>query len=124
MSERKILLLDDNKDLLLIVQIILKSQGYEVVQACCIEEALQKIKCHQPSLIMMDVFIKEQDGRELCSQLKSDPTTSHIKIIMMSGIESENDNLRSIGADDFIPKPFNYDDLLERINRQMEGVEA
>jgi CheY-like chemotaxis protein len=122
--ERKILLLDDNKDLLLIVQIILKGQGYTVVQACCIEEALQKIKIHQPSLIMMDVFIKEEDGRELCSQLKTDPSTSHIKIIMMSGIESDNANLQLIGADDFMSKPFDYNDLLERVNRQMSGVEA
>ena len=122
--ERKILLLDDNKDLLLIVQIILKGQGYTVVQACCIEEALQKIKIHQPSLIMMDVFIKEEDGRELCSQLKADPSTSHIKIIMMSGIESDNANLQLIGADDFMSKPFDYNDLLERVNRQMSGVEA
>ena len=122
MSEKKILLLDDNKDLLLIVQIILKAQGYEVVQASCVEEALQKIKIHRPSLIMMDVFIKEQDGRELCSQLKHDPETSNIKIILMSGIETENANLNCIGADDFIAKPFDYDDLIERVNRQMEAI--
>jgi CheY-like chemotaxis protein len=122
--EKKILLLDDNKDLLLIVQIILKGQGYEVVQACCVEEALQKIKIHQPMLILMDVFIKEQDGRELCSQLKNDPATSHIRIILMSGIETENANLQCIGADDFMQKPFDYDDLLERVSRQMAAVEA
>ncbi|MDQ3279275.1 MAG: response regulator [Bacteroidota bacterium] len=124
MSEKKILLLDDNKDLLLIIQIILKGQGYSVVQACCVDEALQKIKIHQPSLIMMDVFIKEEDGRELCSQLKADPSTSHIKIILMSGIESENANLQLIGADDFLSKPFDYNDLLERVNRQLAAVEA
>ena len=124
MREKKILLIDDNKDLLLIVQIILKSQGYEVVQARCIEEALQKIKIHQPLLILMDVFIKEQDGRELCSQLKNDPATSNIRIILMSGIETENANLQCIGADDFMQKPFDYDDLLERVSRQMTAVEA
>ena len=59
MSDGKILLLDDNKDLLLIVQIILKGQGYEIVQAGCIEEAAQKIKIHRPSLILMDVFFKD-----------------------------------------------------------------
>ncbi len=123
-GEKKILLLDDNKDLLLIVQIILKSQGYEVVQACCVEEAVQKIKVHQPLLIMMDVFIREEDGRELCSRLKADPATSSIRIILMSGIETENANLEYIGADDFIQKPFDYDDLLERVSRQMSGVEA
>jgi CheY-like chemotaxis protein len=106
------------------VQIILKGQGYDVVQAASVEEALQKIKIHQPSLILMDVFIKDQDGRELCSQLKNDPDTSQIKVILMSGIETENANLQFIGADDFIPKPFDYDDLLERVDRQMSSVEA
>ena len=57
-------------------------------------------------------------------QLKSDPATSQMKIILMSGIEADNANLQSIGADDFIPKPFDYDDLLERVSRQMSGVAA
>ena len=124
MNPKKILLLDDNKDLLLIVQIILKAQGYDVVQACCVGEAAQKIKIHHPSLILMDVFIKEEDGREFCSQLKRDVTTDDIKIIMMSGIDAENENLYAIGADDFIAKPFNYDDLLDKVQRHMTAVEA
>lgn len=122
--EKKILLLDDNKDLLLIVQIILKQQGYEVVQSCCIEEATQKIRIHQPALILMDVFIKDEDGRELCSQLKHRPDTQGIKVIMMSGIESDNTLLYAIGADDFIPKPFDYNELIEKVQRQMMQVEA
>jgi two-component system, OmpR family, response regulator VicR len=122
--EKKILLLDDNKDLLLIVQIILKQQGFDVVQSCCIEEATQKIKIHNPSLILMDVFIKDQDGREFCSQLKRDSDTQNIKVIMMSGIESDNSLLYAIGADDFIPKPFDYNELIEKVQRQMMQVEA
>lgn len=124
MNPKKILLLDDNKDLLLIVQIILKAQGYDVVQACCVNEAAQKIKIHQPSLILMDVFIKEEDGREFCSALKRDNDTESIKVIMMSGIDGENENLYAIGADDFIAKPFNYDELLEKVQRQMIAIPA
>jgi len=123
-SEKKILLLDDNKDLLLIVQIILKSQGYDVVQACCVDEAALKIRVHKPALILMDVFIKEEDGREFCSQLKRDEETSQIKVVMMSGIESDNALLYQIGADDFIQKPFDYNDLITKVQRQMTGVEA
>lgn len=89
-NNQKILLLDDNKDLLQIVQIILKGQGYETVLACCIEEASQKIKIHKPALILMDVFISDQDGRELCNQLKHDPDTSNIRIIMMSGYDNNS----------------------------------
>lgn len=123
-SEQKILLVDDNKDLLLIMQIILKGQGYEVVQSCCIEEAAQKIRIHHPALVLMDVFIKDEDGREFCSLIKRNPETSTTKVIMMSGIESDNDSLYVIGADDFIPKPFNYDELLDKVQRQMMQVEA
>ena len=124
MNEGKILLLDDNKDLLLIVQIILKGQGYDTVQAGCIEEGLQKIRIHKPSLILMDVFIKDEDGRELCSRLKHDADTASTRIIMMSGIESDNEQLYQIGADDFMQKPFDYDDLISRVNRQMTAIEA
>jgi DNA-binding response OmpR family regulator len=123
-SDGKILLVDDNKDLLLIVQIILKGQGYDIVQAGCIDEAVQKIKIHKPSLILMDVFIKDEDGRELCSRLKKSNETNGIKIIMMSGIESDSSALYTIGADDFMQKPFDYDDLLQRVQRQMVGVEV
>jgi DNA-binding response OmpR family regulator len=72
----------------------------------------------------MDVFIKDEDGRELCSQLKKNNETAAIKIIMMSGIETDNSSLYTIGADDFMPKPFDYDDLLQRVQRQMVSVEA
>ena len=72
----------------------------------------------------MDVFIKDEDGRELCSQLKRDAETSATRIIMMSGIESDNNLLYMIGADDFIQKPFDYNELLEKVQKQMVQVEA
>lgn len=118
------MLVDDNRDLLLIVQIILKGRGYHVVQACCLEEAEQKIKIHHPSLVLLDVFVKDEDGRELCSKVKQDPATRDMKIILMSGIEAPNASLNFIGADDFLSKPFDYDDLLNRVDRQMMQVEA
>ena len=106
------------------MQIILKGQGYEVVQSSCIDEASQKIRIHKPALILMDVFIKDEDGREFCSLLKRTPETSSTKVIMMSGIESDNELLYSIGADDFIPKPFDYNVLINKVQRQMTQVEA
>lgn len=123
-KEGKILLLDDNKDLLLIMQIILKGQGYDTILAACTAEAQQKIRTHKPSLILMDVFIKDEDGREFCSQLKKDPFTSQTRIILMSGIETTNDSLFVIGADDFMQKPFDYDDLILRVQRQMQQAVA
>jgi CheY-like chemotaxis protein len=118
-SNQKILLLDDNKDLLQIIQIILKGQGYETVLATCIEEAIQKIKIHKPALILMDVFISDQDGREFCSQLKQDEETSSIRIIMMSGYDNNVGVTAWAGADDFMQKPFDYNDLIARVQRQL-----
>jgi CheY-like chemotaxis protein len=119
-SKQKILLLDDNKDLLLIMQIILKGQGYETVVATCTDEAEQKIRIHQPVLILMDVFICEQDGREFCNKLKSNPETSEIRVIMMSGYESQLDLMSWVAADDFMQKPFDYNDLIDRVQKQMD----
>ncbi len=116
---QKILLLDDNKDLLQIVQIILKGQGYETVLASCIEEATQKIRIHKPALILMDVFISDQDGREFCNQLKHDGETSNIRVIMMSGYDNSLGLMSQVSADDFMQKPFDYTDLLNRVQQQM-----
>ncbi len=116
---QKILLLDDNKDLLQIVQIILKGQGYETVLASCIEEATQKIRIHKPALILMDVFISDQDGREFCNQLKHDGETSNIRVIMMSGYDNSLGLMSQVSADDFMQKPFDYTDLLNRVQLQM-----
>jgi len=118
-TNQKILLLDDNKDLLQIVQIILKGQGYETVLASCIEEAAQKIKIHKPALILMDVFISDQDGREFCNKLKNDEETSNIRVIMMSGYDNNLGLMTLVSADDFMQKPFDYNDLLSRVQKQM-----
>jgi DNA-binding response OmpR family regulator len=118
-KNQKILLIDDNKDLLQIVQIILKGQGYETVLACCINEAAQKIRIHKPALILMDVFISDEDGREFCNQLKRDDETSNIRVIMMSGYDNSLGLMQMVSADDFMSKPFDYNDLLHRVHTQL-----
>jgi len=114
----KILLVDDNEDLLLITQIILKGQGYELVLARTIDEAVQKIKIHNPVLILLDVFICNEDGRQFCSRLKREVDTHNIRVILMSGDDLSSEAQRI--ADDFLPKPFDYEELIEKVHRQME----
>jgi two-component system, OmpR family, response regulator VicR len=111
----KILLLDDNRDLLQIVQIILKGQGYDTVLASSVEEAMLKIKVHKPVLILMDVCLSDDDGYTFCNQLKNDPETSHIKVIMMSGEDLNQKMIAYAHADDFMQKPFDYNDLISRV---------
>src|SRR5689334_9555418 len=110
-SAPKILLIDDNRDLLQIVQIILKGQGYETVLASSLEEAKVKIRIHKPVLILMDVCLSEDDGYIFCNQLKCNPETCDIRVIMMSGEECNPGLINFAHADDFMQKPFDYNQL-------------
>lgn len=123
-STQKILLLDDNRDLLQIVQIILKGQGYETILASSIEEAALKIKIHKPVLILMDVCLSDQDGYHFCSQLKNDPDTGSIRVIMMSGEDCNQTMISFAHADDFMQKPFDYNDLIGRVQKHYQEAEG
>ncbi len=117
MKDPKILLVDDNEDLLMITQIILKGQGYETFLATSVEEAERKIKIHQPQLLLLDVCIGDGDGRDFCRQLKSNIDTSDIHVILMSG-----DNLgpeKNCIADDFLTKPFDFNELISKVHEQV-----
>jgi DNA-binding response OmpR family regulator len=122
-NTQKILLLDDNRDLLQIVQIILKGQGYETVLASSIEEALLKIKIHKPVLILMDVCLSNEDGYTFCNQLKNDPDTNNIRVIMMSGEDCNQLMISYAHADDFMQKPFDYNDLLGRVQQHFSSAQ-
>jgi DNA-binding response OmpR family regulator len=115
LSTSKILLLDDNRDLLQIVQIILKGQGYETILASSVEEAILKIRIHRPVLNLMDVCLSDADGYDFCSQLKNDPDTGNIRVIMMSGEDFNPHMVKYAHADDFMQKPFDYNDLVARV---------
>ena len=118
----KILLVDDNEDLLKITQLILKAQGYETFLATTIEEASRKIKIHNPSLILLDVSIcVKDDGRMYCHQLKEEVSTSGIRIILMSGDEYEGEELTD--ANDFLQKPFDFNELTDKVDRQVAAIQ-
>jgi len=118
----KILLVDDNDDLLLVTQIILKGQGYETFLAHNAEEALRKIKAHRPQLLLLDVNLGDADGRELCSLLRHDPETAEIRVILMSGDDTLTDCVHV--AHDFLPKPFDFEELIGKVARQLVAEPA
>src|SRR6478672_10384237 len=117
----KILLVDDNADLLQITQIILKAQGHETVLATTIEEAERKIKIHQPALILLDACIcADDDGRVFCDKLKHNALTQGIRIILMSGREYECAEWN--GANDFLQKPFDFMELTGKVEKQLAAA--
>lgn len=128
MQKNKILIVDDEEDLCHIMQINLETSGYDTDVAYSAEEALQKIAEATPSnevddlsmpfdLILLDVMMPGMSGFELASQLKSDNRYSMIPIIFLTAKDGLDDTLNgfSLGADDYVSKPFSVKEVLARI---------
>lgn len=116
--QTKILLVDDNEDLLLITQVILKGQGYSVELAKTLEETQTALAGGLPALILMDVNLQGEDGAAFCRELKEAPATKDLRIILMSG-DDDLPALSKSGADDFLAKPFDFTELLAKVDKQL-----
>lgn len=113
----RILIIDDDKDLLEVVQSLLIRKGFEVVSFSSWDEAYKELPNFQPHVILLDVFLSGIDGLEICKKLKSDRETSSIPIIIFSGYPRVAETvIYEYGADDFITKPFEVNDLVDKIH--------
>jgi DNA-binding response OmpR family regulator len=114
---KRILILDDNADILEVITIILDSGGFQVQGIQNGHDLLSVITSFSPDLIMLDIMLGDLDGRDLCNLLKHNEYTMFIPIIMISasyGIRNLSD--KNCEPDDFISKPFDIDDLLQKVN--------
>jgi DNA-binding response OmpR family regulator len=120
MKSEKILVLDDDIDILEIVTLLLVERGYEVKALDHGETIFEDIKDFQPGLILMDVMLGSMDGRAICKDLKGNPVTRELPVILISGT---HDLVESIhlpgGPDDFIAKPFDLDQLYAKIDQHL-----
>lgn len=114
-TPRRILVVDDEPDILEFLEVILKEEGYEVVISDKGEYLEQLHNGGLPHLILVDVLLSGKDGREIVRYLKSQEETKAIPIIMFSAHPSAAETARQAGADDFLAKPFDIDDLLAKI---------
>ena len=112
----RILVVDDDKDLLEVTHALLTKKGYEVIIESNWEDALRKIETFQPQLILLDVFLNGVDGLDICKQLKSMPHTKHIPVLIFSAYPSVAESIYEFGADDFISKPFEVNDLVTKVH--------
>jgi len=117
MSKENILVVDDEKDIVELLQYNLEKEGYKISSAFSGEECLEYIKTKFPDLILLDLMLPEIDGLDVCKILKSNSRTSNIPIIMLTAKGEETDIVLGLelGADDYITKPFNLRELLARI---------
>ena len=117
---KKILIVDDDRDILEAIQIILEREHFNTITTFRGEE-IYKITGHfRPDLILLDVLISGSDGRILSQKLKNDKKTKKIPIVMMSAHPSIAKNYNSFGANDFIAKPFETEELLHIIEKNLQ----
>ena len=119
----KIMVVDDEPDLLEVVKLILESDGYQVVTAGGGQEALDKLEKEKPELVLLDIIMPKMDGWEVFSRIKSNPKTTDIPVIMLTAKDQRIDKLiglHVVRVDDYITKPFGRSELLERIKRVLQ----
>ena len=114
--KNRILVVDDEQDLLEILKFNLETEGYEVSTACSAEEALT-LNVGEFDLLLLDVMMGGMSGFAMAKKLKSDPATGHIPIIFLTARDTENDTVTgfNLGADDYISKPFSIREVLVRV---------
>lgn len=112
---KRILIVDDDIDLLMLLERQLKKEGYETETAISLPEAEELIVYFDPHLVLLDVNIKGEDGRQLCWKIKHKPVYRVAKVLIISGFDYNPTRAALFGADGILPKPFNTEFLLNRI---------
>ncbi|MEO6326283.1 MAG: EAL domain-containing protein [Thermoanaerobaculia bacterium] len=123
MTDRRILIVDDDEDILLIVQTLLRNAGYTVTAARNGKEGIDLATAQRPDLILLDVMMPQLSGWEVCATLKNIPETAGTPIVMLT-VKSEIKDLitgMQVGANDYVTKPFTKKKLLDTIERLLDG---
>lgn len=121
-SHRKLLLIDDDPNLILLVKDYLEFRGYEVVTAENGREALEVLEQDVPDMIICDVMMPEMDGYQLVSNIRQDPKTSWIPVLFLSAKGQSQDRVKglNIGADVYMVKPFEPEELVAQVESSLK----
>jgi len=121
-KEKRILVVDDEPHAIRALTFILKKECYHVYSALNGEEAMARVRESKPDLMFLDVMMPRKNGFEVCQEIKDDPGLSDIYIIMLTakGQEKDREKGLSLGADEFITKPFSLTDIVARV-RELLG---
>jgi excisionase family DNA binding protein len=122
-GKRKVLIVDDDEELVELISDVLERDGrFEIRSVNNGFDAGMMVKEYRPDLIVLDVMLPDINGKEVCQRVRSDKTTSDVKIICISGMVEEDrvGELRSAGADEFMHKPFEIERLVSRMCQLMD----
>ena len=118
---KKILIVDDEPNIVISLEFLMKKEGFEVAVACDGEEALAKVAEFAPDLVLLDVMMPKKSGYEVCEALRADPAQAALKIVMLTakGLDTEVAKGLAIGADVYMTKPFSTKELMLRVRETL-----
>lgn len=121
---QSVLVADDEPSIVLSLQVLLQKAGYLVRVARNGEEALQAVAEAVPDLILLDAMMPKRDGFDVCQQLRANPATRHLPIIMLTAKSRDVERQKgmALGATDYITKPFSTRDLVATVRRHLEAA--
>lgn len=125
LSKQKILVVDDELDLLDLIEYNLRKEGFEVIKAENGETGIEKAKQENPNLILLDIMMPKMSGIEVCEKIRDDSSLKHIPIIFLTARSDERTEIEGLnkGADDFITKPISTSKLISRIKAVLRRID-
>ena len=115
---KRILIVDDEPNILISIEFLMRREGYDVAIARDGEEGLAAIRAQRPDLVVLDVMMPKRDGFEVCAEVRANRSLSDVRILMLTakGREAEIKKGLALGADAYIPKPFSTHELVAKVN--------
>jgi DNA-binding response OmpR family regulator len=117
MLAKKILIVDDEPNIVISLEFLMKREGFQVVVAQDGEAALRMVETERPDLVLLDIMLPKRNGFEVCQQIRADPNLQSVKVIMLTakGRDTEIAKGMALGADAYMTKPFSTRDLVEQV---------
>jgi len=115
---KKILIADDEENIVISLEFLMKREGFEVIVAGDGEEALQRIHDDAPDLVLLDVMMPKKSGFEVCQEVRADPALNGVRILMLTakGRDTEVAKGLALGADGYMTKPFSTKELVAQVH--------
>ena len=121
-KKKKILIAEDDVHVHKLLNAVLSADEFEIIHAYDGQETMERVDDEIPDLVVLDIMMPKKDGRDICRDLKKNPKTKGIKILMLSGKDEQFDRTLGLelGADDYETKPFSLDHLARKIKKMCE----
>jgi DNA-binding response OmpR family regulator len=119
---KKILIADDEQNIVISLEFLMKREGFEVLVANDGDEAIKRIRADQPDLVLLDVMMPKKSGFEVCQEVKADPALGGVRILMLTakGRDTELAKGLALGADAYMTKPFSTRELVDKVRSLLE----